>query len=529
MRWLGRIPIRTKLFAAFAALALTTIAAGLVGWMSTRSIEQKVGVLLSVQLPAMQHLIEADRDLQQALVAERTMVFAAPGSEPFAKEHDAWEENLGQVVQRFGKYRDLAQTGEERTLIAAFDADHGAWLEQTRAAVSARSKGEEAAALSLGEAARGFEAAREKLDLLQDEVFAAATRLREEATATEERVTRWLLGTVLASILFAGGFALVVGRAITRPLLGTVDALQDIAQGEGDLTRRVQAESEDEIGALAGHFNAFAARIQESVHAIGDNAVQLAGASEELVALSRHLSQGATEVAERAGGASTASSEVDANMQGLATASEEMRSTIGEIARNAQEAATVAADALRAAEAANATIASLEKSSAGIGGVVEVIRSVAEQTNLLALNATIEAARAGESGKGFAVVAGEVKALAAQTASATEDISRRIAEMQADTGAAGIAVRGIREIIDRVNDFQSTIASAVEQQSATLAEIGGRVEDTAVRARTIAANVIAVSDGADSTREAAASADQAAAHLARMAADLQRVVGQFHY
>ena len=519
--------VRTKLLVAFSALAGMTVIAGVVGWVTTQRIETYVATLLDVQVPAMQHLIEADRDFQQALVAERTMVFADPASEEFARQRAAWAQNVGQVEQRFARYRALARTPAEAAIIAAFDADRAKWLEAAEATVAARERSEDAVALSLGETAVAFEAARGDLDRLQDEVFAAAGRLRDEVAITSRRVEGLLAATILASLACAGLLAFLSGRGISRPLSGTVSALRDIAEGDGDLTRRVHADAEDEIGALATHFNSFAERIRTSVRAIGENAVQLAGASDDLIVISKTLSEEATEVAGRAGGASSASTEVDVNMQSIASAAEEMRSTIGEIARSAQEAAGVAASAVRAVEQADATIAKLETSSSGIGGVIGVIRSVAEQTNLLALNATIEAARAGEAGKGFAVVAGEVKALAAQTATATEDIARRIEEMQADTGAAGTAVRGIRAIIDQVSDFQSTIASAVEQQSATMAEIGGRVENTAIRARTIAENVVALSGGADSTRAAAIDADAAAAHLARVAAELQSVVGQF--
>src|SRR5262245_58833324 len=141
MRWLGRLPIRTKLLVAFTALASTTVVAGVVGWLSTRGTDSKVSTLLEVQIPAMQNLIEADRDLQQALVAERTMIFVSPDSDEFGKQHKVWEENLGQVVKRFGKYRALARTDKERDLVTAFDADHGKWLEQTRGAVAGRAKG----------------------------------------------------------------------------------------------------------------------------------------------------------------------------------------------------------------------------------------------------------------------------------------------------------------------------------------------------------------------------------------------------
>ena len=310
-----------------------------------------------------------------------------------------------------------------------------------------------------------------------------------------------------------------------------VDEILGVVQAAsaGDLTREVTVRGEDPVGQLGTGLHTFFGNLRHSIATIGENATALAGASEELSAVSSQMSSNAQQTASQAMLVSTATEEVNANVAVVSTGVDELNAAIREIAKNASDAARVSQQAVTIASQTNSTISKLGDSSMEIGKVVNVITSIAEQTNLLALNATIEAARAGEAGKGFAVVANEVKELAKETAKATEDISKKIETIQADTSGAIEAIRQISDVINQINDISNTIASAVEEQTATANEMGRNVSEAARGSAEIAQNITAVADATQSTTEGASNSMQAASELSRMAGELQRLVGQFKY
>ncbi len=261
---------------------------------------------------------------------------------------------------------------------------------------------------------------------------------------------------------------------------------------------------------------------------ITEHATSLAGASEELTATATQLSGGAEDTAAQAALVASASEQIAASIENVAGSTEEMTASINEIARNAEDAAAVGLEAVREAERTNVTVAKLGESSAAIGKVSRVITSIAQQTNLLALNATIEAARAGDAGKGFAVVANEVKALARETARATEEISTKIETIQHDTARSVEAIGRIGQTVIRINDIQMTIAAAVEQQLATTKEIARGVSEISHGAGQITENVSATAEMARTSAGGASNTEYAATELARLASELEQLVTDFN-
>jgi methyl-accepting chemotaxis protein len=300
-----------------------------------------------------------------------------------------------------------------------------------------------------------------------------------------------------------------------------------LAVAQGDLTNQIEAENIGEFRNLTDSVNQMIQRLREAMRQIAEIAATVATASEEFTAVSGEMTDNASQTAAQATSAAASAEQVSQNAVTVATAIEEMNVSIREIAKSAAEAAKVATDAVNTSDQTNLTITKLGQSSIEIGKVIKVITSIAQQTNLLALNATIEAARAGDAGRGFAVVANEVKELAKQTATATEDISQRIEAIQTDTRGAVDAISQITSVINQINDIQNTIASSVEEQTATTNEIARNVTEAAKGTSDIAKSISVVAQNAQMTTTGATNTSQAAVELTQMAVNLQTITSQF--
>ncbi len=253
---------------------------------------------------------------------------------------------------------------------------------------------------------------------------------------------------------------------------------------------------------------------------------QVRSASDELSSSSAAMDQASNHTTTQARRVSGSAADVHEHLATVASGVEELNASVAEIGQAVTGAAQIADDAVRQTAATSDSIAKLGVSSTEIGKVVEVITAIAEQTNLLALNATIEAARAGESGKGFAVVAGEVKDLASETASATQQIADQIGAIQTDTEEAVTAIQRIAEVITQVAEAQQTIAAAVEEQQATTAEISRSLSTVSDRSSEIADEVGATARTAEHTAAVSVGVRHTAEHLTAVADGLNDLVGR---
>jgi methyl-accepting chemotaxis protein len=383
---------------------------------------------------------------------------------------------------------------------------------------------------------------------------AAATAVREsEAEIRQGRIVLICLALIsLATALVIGWH--YAGRGVVRRLVRLQNSMKSIAAG--DLDVEIATSGSDEIADMAEALQVFKGKMLESNRlraersetekqaraqrraemrkladefeaAVGEIVRTVSSAAMELEASATTLTRNAEETQLLSGRVEAASEEASSNVKSVAVATEEMAASITEISRQVQESNRIASEAVKQAEVTDARINELSKAALRIGDVVNLITTIAEQTNLLALNATIEAARAGESGRGFAVVAQEVKALAAQTAKATNEISSQIAGMQVATEDSVLAIKQIGTTIGRISEIAAMIAASVDQQGGATQEIARNVEQAAQGTSEVATNIVDVNKGARGTGSASARVLSSAQSLSGESNRLKLEVGRF--
>lgn len=388
-----------------------------------------------------------------------------------------------------------------------------------------------------------------------DNIAAYQQSMADEIGTMVSRQTTMM--TTVSGAIFAAIIALClfIAFGIVRSLKEMIVSFQDIAEGEGDLTKRIAITSRDEIAELAGWFNIFLEKLQDMIKRIANNSTHVDSASADLSEIAKLMSSSAGDTSTRANNVSVAAEEMSANLNNVAaameesstntsmvaTAAEEMTATINEIAQNAEKARNIADQAVHQASEASSQMNELGQAAMGIGKVVETITEISEQVNLLALNATIEAARAGEAGKGFAVVANEIKELAKQTSAATLEIKEKIENIQGSTNGTIKGIDEISNVINNVNEIVETIATAVEEQSAAtreiatniaqasqgIQEVNENVGQSSSVAADITQDITSVNAAASEISNSSSQVQLSAEDLQRMAAELNQIVGSF--
>ena len=390
--------------------------------------------------------------------------------------------------------------------------------------------------------------------------------------------------TIMIGIICTGA-ALAVLWLIASGIVGPISKVVDLANAiaKGDLSQRLKMRRPDEIGDMADALDNSCKNLAYLITQIRGNTDVLATSSEEMSTVSAQMASNAEEMSTQSDTVAGTTEQMSANINAMASAAEEMSmnilnvtsaaeqmsqnintvaraiedmsSSIKDVAGSAQEGAHIADTATVMSDSATKTMNILGQGANEIGQVTDLIKRIAEQTNLLALNATIEAASAGDAGKGFAVVANEIKVLANQSAQAAEDIAKRIEGVQDNTEEAVKSIGGIADIIFKMNASSTMIMKSVEQQTVTAAEISSSVRQADTGSSNIASSIAEVAKGANDVSESASEAakginevsgnihgvskaatdsntgaqqvNSSANELAKMAAEIQEMVGQF--
>ena len=528
MKWFMNLKIATKLIFAFLLVLAFTVFLGIFSLQKLAAIEAAVEDLGGNTLQGTRALGDLSGDVATYRRWEMRLFISINDPKGRQLAEDGLRTSLDALKKRRASYEPMIDNPEEKRLYETFDK---LWAEymassDTFMGLVHSNKVAQASEFLAGPSYNQFHAAADAVTALIDFQKTSSDETMKEARAHYTSTRFWVISVLSGCIVVGLVLGFWMARLISRPVQEVSEVAKQIAAG--DLTGRdVSILSADEIGELGRSISTMQTNIRKMILAIGENAQRVATASEEFSANSQQITANSEETSAQANIVSTATEEVNRNLQTVATSTQEMSATISEIAKNSTEAAKIAGEALKSAQETNNTVAKLGESSAQIGEVIKVITSIAQQTNLLALNATIEAARAGEAGKGFAVVANEVKELAKQTAKATEDISQRIAAIQADTQNAVSAIGKISEVIGKVNDISATIATAVEEQSATTSEMSRNVAEAAKGSGEVARNIMGVAQAAQSTSTGATESNKAAQDLAQMSTQLRELVSQF--
>ncbi|MCP3461208.1 methyl-accepting chemotaxis protein [Bradyrhizobium sp. CCGUVB23] len=367
---------------------------------------------------------------------------------------------------------------------------------------------------------------------------------------------RWLaLGIAALGLVLAAIIGYLIARSISRPILSITSAMRELADGRLDVAIPL-GKSNDEVGAMvkavavfrdnAVSFNrlqaeqleakaqseeekrrAFAALADNFEASIRDVVNTVSSAAVEMEQTARSMSDIVEQSRHQTRAVSSASALASENVQTVAAAAEELSSSMTEISRRLALATEVVGRAASDGRQSNARVQSLADAAQKIGDVVSFINGIAGQTNLLALNATIEAARAGEAGRGFAVVASEVKALATQTAKATEEIGAQVTAVQGETTGAVQGIQSICATIQQVDEISAAIAAAVGQQGTATQEIAQNVQQAAARTGEVSQNIAGVTEGIAATGSAAQEVLGSAVELSRQSQRLRDEVDRF--
>lgn len=543
--WYQNIGFRWKLGIPLLLLAVLFLYVGIFAVRASHTLADNAEDLAKVNLPEIQLLMQADRDLYQALTAERALFvgnLSPQERQALVVEH---AENIQQTQDRILQSFALSKTSTEQEK-REFLQHLQDWKQITddivaRADTDDPLVREQQLARSFGEGFEAYSTLRNFIDVVGERRLSHVDSFTKEIDEDRDFITSKLMILVVVGTLVALITALLLPLVVTVPLRTISDRIQNIAEGDGDLTIRINIDRKDELGQLAGHVNRFMEKLQRLISEIRHNTDDVSSSAETLLEVSSSSQKAADEQCH-------AITMVVAAVNELTVAIQEVARNTGNTAQNAKNANQITDQgqqrihlAVERVQGLSGRISQtadimvrLESEAKQVTSVIDVIRGIAEQTNLLALNAAIEAARAGEQGRGFAVVADEVRTLASRTQKSTEDIQGMLSQLQSgvqraveamnsstsmtkeavgSASEAGESLAGIGSAVQNITNMAIQIATAAEEQSTVTAEIDKNLVEI---------NQLAMTTSEDATRTANASQ-----RLNQLSSSLRQLLGNF--
>ena len=319
----------------------------------------------------------------------------------------------------------------------------------------------------------------------------------------KNRIINSLISLIVLNVIVFFVLSYFLRNLLNIPLQKVMDGLRDISEGEGDLTKRLEISTNNELETLAELVNIFIEKLHTMIERISHTSTEVSQAANTMKMESQTIVESSRAVLDQSSSVNKATEfttnyvrdisnqaqEMSHSITMVASAVEEMNSSLNEIAQNYQNELRIASEANNKSNSTNQMINDLKNAADNIGRIVSVVQDIAGQTNLLALNATIEAASAGDAGKGFAVVATEVKELSKQTSKATDEIEKLVEDIQKLSGKSVGAIQDISSVVSELHDISHIIGSAIEEQSITIKEISKNIATSSAAAKVIAQNV----------------------------------------
>jgi methyl-accepting chemotaxis protein len=554
---MNKFNIGARLGTGFAAVIFITIVIVVFAYISLGGIEKVATVIATDNMPGIYVIgqIQSFQARKLALVLEHVQQSKEADRNQLETEIDGITQQLGTLMT---DYEQTITTQHGRELFEAIKVARGAFVDSAATVLKASRENRKQEALALVDS-QMKPAFLKFSNATQAEVTDNKARGDESVktiTALVSQARSWVLIGLLLAITAAVLIALLIGRGITGPLAAAVSHLDQLAHG--NLSKDSPAELQergDEVGTLARAMQTMTVALRNMMQEISQGIQVLSISSSEMTASSTEMTSGSRQASDKAHSVSAAAEQMSSNITSVAagmeetttnlshvaSATEEMTSTIGEIAQNSEKARRITDEATRQAARITEQINQLGAAAREIGKVTETITEISSQTNLLALNATIEAARAGAAGKGFAVVATEIKALAQQTAAATEDIKGRIAGVQSATAGGITEIEKVSHVISEVSAIVSSIAAAIEEQSVTtkdiarniaeasigLSDANTRVAETSHVSREIAKDIVGVDHAAVEMATGSDHVRASAVELSTVAEGLRATVARF--